>query len=77
MERAMAMTGIAADYIPRKKLAIDLGERLRGRKYSEFTLMAWERDGKGPPVTRIGRDVLYRADSVEKWLKAQEDASAA
>lgn len=68
----MANTEIAADYIPRKTLAAELGKRLRGRPYSEFTLMAWERDGKGPPATRIGRDVVYRAASVEKWLQAQE-----
>ncbi len=55
----MATHEIAANYIPRKQLAKDLGERLRGRPYSEFTLIAWEKDGKGPPVTRIGRDVLY------------------
>jgi len=71
----MASTQIATDYIPRKKLAAELGERLRGRPYSEFTLIAWEKDGKGPPVTRIGRDVVYRASSVEKWLQAQERAA--
>jgi len=76
----MASTEIAADYIPRKTLATELGKRLRGRPYSEFTLIAWEKDGKGPPVTRIGRDVLYYIPSVEKWLRSQErtaqDASA-
>ena len=71
----MASTQTATDYIPRKKLAAELGERLRGRPYSEFTLIAWERDGKGPPVTRIGRYVVYRAASVEKWLQAQERAA--
>ena len=70
----MANTEIVTDYIPRKKLATELGERLRGRPYSEFTLIAWEKDGKGPPVTRIGRDVVYRASSVEKWLQARERA---
>lgn len=73
----MASTEIAADYIPRKKLAAELGERLRGRPYSEFTLIAWEKDGKGPPVTRIGRDVVYRAASVEKWLQSREKSAAA
>jgi hypothetical protein len=73
----MASLEVAADYIPRKKLAATLGERLRGKPYSEFTLIAWERDGKGPPVTRIGRDVVYRAASVEKWLQAQERAAKA
>jgi hypothetical protein len=71
----MATTEIAANYIPRKQLAKQLGERLRGRPYSEFTLIAWEKDGKGPPVTRIGRDVVYRTASVEKWLQAQERAA--
>jgi hypothetical protein len=73
----MATPEIAADYIPRKTLATELGNRLRGRPYSEFTLIAWERDGKGPPVTRIGRDVVYRAASVEKWLQAQEKRATA
>jgi hypothetical protein len=71
----MANIETAEDYIPRKTLAANLGNRLRGRPYSEFTLIAWEKDGKGPPVTRIGRDVLYRAASVEKWLQAQERAA--
>jgi hypothetical protein len=73
----MATQEIAADYIPRKTLAVELGKRMRGRPYSEFTLIAWERDGKGPPVTRIGRDVVYRATSVEKWLQAQEKRTSA
>lgn len=68
-------TDFAANYIPRKQLAKELGERLRGRPYAEITLIAWEKDGKGPPVTRIGRDVVYSIPSVEKWLKAQERAA--
>jgi hypothetical protein len=74
---AMAALDFASQYIPRKKLAIELGERLRGRPYSEMTLIAWEKNGKGPPVTRIGRDVLYAIPSVEKWLKQQEQAAKA
>jgi hypothetical protein len=69
---AMAKLDFADCYIPRRQLAKELGERLRGRPYSEMTLIAWERNGKGPPVTRIGRDVLYSIPSVEKWLKRQE-----
>jgi hypothetical protein len=68
-------TKIAANYISRKQLAKELGKRLRGRPYSEFTLISWEKDGKGPPVTRIGRDILYSIPSVEKWLQAQERAA--
>jgi hypothetical protein len=48
----MTKTDFAANYIGRKQLAQDLGERLRGRAYSEHTLIRWERDGKGPPAMR-------------------------
>jgi len=71
----MTKTDLAVNYIGRKQLAQDLGERLRGRAYSEHTLIRWERDGKGPPATRIGRDVVYRVGSVETWLRSQETAA--
>ena len=73
----MAITEIAANYISRKQLAKELGERLRGKAYSEFTLIAWEKEKRGPPVTRVGRDVVYAVASVERWLRAQEKATAA
>lgn len=60
------------EFITRKQLGIELGQRMRDRPYSEFTLMAWERNGYGPPVTRIGRDVVYRRQAVEDWLLSQE-----
>jgi hypothetical protein len=58
------------DLIPRKTLAKEIDK-------SEATLIRWEKDGRGPPVTRIGRDVNYSASGVEKWLRAQEKAPAA
>ena len=61
-----------ANYLPRKKAGAYIGERVRGRPYSEITLITWEKDGKGPPVTRVGRDVVYFIPSIEKWLRAQE-----
>jgi hypothetical protein len=66
----MAITGILEDYIPRKQLAADL-------RLAEATLIRWEKDGKGPPVTRIGRDVVYSIQSFKKWLKGQERAGKA
>jgi predicted DNA-binding transcriptional regulator AlpA len=62
-------TEILKDYIPRPKLAADLGKSVK-------TLVRWENDGKGPPVTRMGRDVLYYIPSVQKWLRAQEQSAA-
>jgi hypothetical protein len=68
----MATLEIANKYLTRKQLAKELGERLRGEPFSEWTLIQWEKDGKGPPATRIGRDVVYYIPSVEAWLRSQE-----
>jgi hypothetical protein len=72
----MGVTEFATGYIGRKALAKELGERLRGKPYAELTLIHWERDGRGPPATRVGRDVVYSISSVEKWLRSQEKAAA-
>jgi hypothetical protein len=61
---------ILDDYLPRKQLADDLG-------YREETLIRWEKDGKGPPVTRFGRKVFYFIPSLRQWQRAQEQAPQA
>jgi hypothetical protein len=58
---------ILKDYLSREQLAAEL-------RKSTKTLVRWELDGRGPPVTRNGRDVLYYIPSVEKWLRSQERA---
>ena len=63
-----------AEYLPRKKAGDYIGARVRGRPYAEITLIQWEKDGKGPPVTRVGRDVLYFIPSIDRWLRDQERA---
>lgn len=65
----MTMSDLLKNYIARADLAVEIG-------YSEKTLINWEKDGKGPPVTRIGRQVLYFRPSLEKWLRAQERSAA-
>jgi hypothetical protein len=62
-------TEILKDYVSREQLAADIGK-------STKTLIRWELDGSGPPVTRVGRDVLYYIPSVEKWLRSQEQSAA-
>jgi hypothetical protein len=68
----MATDQATVEYLPRKKAAAYIGERVRGKPYSEITLILWEKEHRGPPVTRIGRDVVYFIPSIEKWLRAQE-----
>jgi predicted DNA-binding transcriptional regulator AlpA len=62
------MTEILKDYISRDELANKLGKTVK-------TLVRWENDGNGPPVTRIGRTPFYSLSSFEKWLKQQERAA--
>lgn len=64
----------AEKYLPRKEAAAYIGERVRGRPYSEITIINWEKDGRGPPATRVGRDVAYFVPSIEKWLRSREGA---
>ena len=32
------------------------------------TLRGWQREGKGPPCLKIGRQVRYRRAAVQQWL---------
>jgi hypothetical protein len=66
----MTMSELLQNYLDRAALAEAIG-------YTEKTLIRWELDGKGPPVTRVGRQVLYRRASVEQWLLAQEKSMKA
>jgi predicted DNA-binding transcriptional regulator AlpA len=68
-ERDVTMTDLLKDYLPRSELAAAIG-------YCEKTLIRWERDGQGPPPTRVGRKVLYLKSSVEKWLLSRESRAA-
>jgi Helix-turn-helix domain len=36
------------------------------------TLARWRALGEGPPVTRIGREILYKKSSVAAWLASLE-----
>jgi hypothetical protein len=56
-------------YRTRAQLAQELG-------LAELTLRQWEIVRKGPPVSRIGRQVLYSRAGTECWLRAQEEKRA-
>ena len=51
----------------------DLAEQLQR---NPRTLDRWAVLGMGPPRTHVGRTVLYRRASVQKWLAAQEESDA-
>jgi Helix-turn-helix domain len=57
--------GLLADYLTRADLAVELG-------LNERTLERWQRRNSGPPLCRMGRQILYRRQAVLAWLQVQE-----
>jgi hypothetical protein len=41
-------------------------------KICERTLDRWRQLGEGPPITKLGRRVLYRRSSLQAWLCGRE-----
>jgi hypothetical protein len=56
---------ILSEFLTKEELAAELRRNMR-------TLDRWAALGMGPPRTHVGRQVLYRRASVQKWLHAQE-----
>jgi hypothetical protein len=56
---------VLSDFLTKEALAAELGRNPR-------TLDRWEVLGIGPPRTLVGRKILYRRMSVQRWLAAQE-----
>jgi hypothetical protein len=56
---------ILSEFLTKEELAAELQRNPR-------TLDRWAALRIGPPRTRVGRKVLYRRASVQKWLIAQE-----
>ena len=58
---------VLADYITEDQLSAELGVCSR-------TLRRWHVLGEGPPRRKIGNRILYRRQSVERWLADGECA---
>jgi len=56
---------VLADFLTQEKAAAEL-------KICERTLDRWRRLGEGPPITKLGRRVLYRRSSLQAWLRTRE-----
>jgi excisionase family DNA binding protein len=58
------------DYFTPKEAAAEL-------KVTDRTLDRWQRLGEGPPITKLGRRVLYRRSSLQAWLCGREQRGTA
>ncbi len=61
---------ILSEFLTKEELAAELRRNPR-------TLDRWDVLRTGPPRTHVGRKVLYRRASVQKWLAAQERQGSA
>jgi hypothetical protein len=41
-------------------------------KRTERTLERWRSEGKGPPVTWLGQEPIYRIEAAQAWLRSLE-----
>jgi hypothetical protein len=53
------------DFLTQNEAAAEL-------KICERTLDRWRRLRDGPPITKLGRRILYRRSSLQAWLCARE-----
>lgn len=56
---------ILSEYMTEDEFAAEINKSPR-------TTARWRRLREGPPVTRVGRRVLYRRSAVAEWLKSLE-----
>ena len=61
---------LLAGYLTHEELADQLDVSTR-------TIDRWRRLREAPPVTRVGKRLLYRRAAVEAWLASRETDSAA
>jgi hypothetical protein len=57
---------ILEGYLTESELAAQIHRSVR-------TLARWRALDEGPPVTRIGREILYRKSSIAAWLDGREE----
>ncbi len=56
---------LLADFLEQDEAAVEL-------KVCKRTLDRWRRLGEGPPITTLGRRILYNRSSLRAWLRARE-----
>jgi predicted site-specific integrase-resolvase len=66
----MQPKSILNEYWPPDELAAELNVCTK-------TLDRWRVEGKGPPITKIGRRTFYSKTSVASWLRAREQRNQA
>ena len=66
LRRQMAtIENLLVEFLTQEEAAAEL-------QVCERTLDRWRRLDEGPPITKLGRRILYRRSSLQEWLRARE-----
>ena len=60
-----AIENLLVEFLTQEEAAAEL-------QVCERTLDRWRRLDEGPPITKLGRRILYRRSSLQEWLRARE-----
>ena len=60
---------LLSNYFTQKQAAAEL-------RVTDRTLDRWQRLREGPPITKLGRRILYKRSSLQAWLHAREGGRA-
>jgi predicted DNA-binding transcriptional regulator AlpA len=66
----MATPNLLTDFLTQPEAAVEL-------RFCKRTLDRWRKLGEGPPITKLGRRILYRRSSLQSWLQAREEGQTA
>lgn len=64
------MKKLIDEYLTPEETAAEIGVTRR-------TLINWQRNRTGPPISRIGHRTMYFKPSIVAWLRSREEANAA
>jgi hypothetical protein len=64
-ERSDGPPPLLRDFYTETSLATELGITIR-------TLRRWRKERRGPPITHVGRKVVYSTEGLRRWLAANE-----
>jgi helix-turn-helix protein len=65
VQDAGAPPPLLKNYHSEESLAREIGVTIR-------TLRRWRKERQGPPITHVGRKVVYSLEGLRRWLAANE-----
>ena len=65
MNQVKKVGSLLKDFYTEESLAREVGVTVR-------TLRRWRKERRGPPITNVGRRIVYSMEGLRRWLAANE-----